>query len=116
MRSTEGGVAIEETGSLREFRKAVWIYHVFPSLIAVVVLLLFLASFFLSANYLVSAVTASVPALLLLWRWSAAGRLIDKCGCPQCGKSLKGKLAWTYPPAKCPHCGTVIGDMIESPK
>jgi hypothetical protein len=99
---------MENTDDLREFRKAVKIYHVFPTLIALVVLVLFFACFYLTDSYLISTVAAGVPSLLLLWRWSAAARLIDRSGCPHCGKSLKGRLSWSYPPTKCPHCGASI--------
>jgi hypothetical protein len=99
---------MQDTCDLRELRKAVRIYHAFPSLMAVVVVGVFLVSFFLAGSYLVAAIAAGIPALLLLWRWSVAGKLIDNCGCPHCGRSLKGKLTWVYPPAKCPHCGRAI--------
>jgi predicted RNA-binding Zn-ribbon protein involved in translation (DUF1610 family) len=99
---------MQDTSDLREWRKGVRIYHAFPSLIAVVVVVVFLVSFFLAGSYLVAGIAAGIPALLLLWRWSVAGKLIDSYGCPRCGRSLKGKLTWVYPPAKCPHCGRAI--------
>jgi hypothetical protein len=99
---------MEESRDLIEFRKSVQIYHLFPSLIAILILCVFLGVFFLTNNYLLASLAAGLPATLLLWRWSVAGRLIDRWPCSQCGKTFKGKLVWKYPPSKCPHCGTSL--------
>jgi hypothetical protein len=108
------GVRMERSGDVNEFRKSVTIYHSFPSLTALVFVGLFLLTFLLSWSYWLSALAASIPAVPLLWRWSVAGRFVDKSGCPRCGKSWKGKLTWTHPPATCPHCGVSIKDLLNS--
>jgi len=104
---------MEQTCDVRQLRKSITIYHWFPSLIVVVLVGLFFLTFLVSTRYWISALIACVPSALLLWRWSVAGTLIDRSGCPRCGKSWKGTLTWTYPPAKCPHCGASIKDLLN---
>jgi predicted RND superfamily exporter protein len=65
---------MEQPRDLREFRKSVWIYHSFPSLVAVVLLVLFLGSFFLTRSYALSAVTAAVPCLLFAVAMDSGGQ------------------------------------------
>src|SRR6185369_12405498 len=95
-------IVMEKTGELREFRKSVRIYHALPTFIVLVVVAVFLGFFHLTGSYLVSGIAAVLPALSLLWRWSVAARLVDRC--PLCGEDLKGKFSWSYPPTNCPHC------------
>jgi hypothetical protein len=87
---------------------AVWIYRAVPAIAAIAVVSLFLGVFFFTNSYFLSGVAAGIPAIVLIWRWSVAGRLIDKWSCPRCGQNLKGKLTWVYPPKKCPHCATPL--------
>jgi len=105
---------MEQSCDVRQFRKSITIYHYFPSLIALVFVGLFLLTSLLAHSYWLSTLAAGIPAALLLWRWSVAGALIDRSGCPRCGKSWKGKLTWTYPPASCPHCGASIKDLLDT--
>jgi len=105
---------MEQSCDVRRFRKSITIYHFFPGLIALVFVGLFLLTFLLARSYWLSALAGGIPAALLLWRWSVAGTLIDRSGCPRSGNSWKGKLTWTYPPANCPHCGASIKDLLDS--
>ena len=87
---------------------AVWIYHAAPVVAATALVSVFLGVFFYTNSYFKSGLAAGIPAIVLIWRWSVAGRLIDKWSCPQCGQNLKRKLTWVYPPKKCPHCATPL--------
>jgi len=98
---------MQDARDVQRFKKAVRIYHGFPSLAAVLVLGLYLLVFFLTSSNWLSVMVAAIPAVLLMWRWSVAGKLIDS-GCPHCGQNLKGKLLWSYPPKICPHCGASL--------
>src|SRR5437870_2835010 len=99
---------MQQSQDIIEFRKSVRIYHALPTFIAMLVPCLFLGVFFLTSNYFLASLAAGVPATLLLWRWSVAGRLIDQWPCSQCGKTFKRKLVWKYPPGKCSHCGAPV--------
>jgi ribosomal protein S27AE len=96
---------MQQTSDLRGLRKAVAIYHSFPSVIAVLLVGVFLAVIFVTNSYTLAFLAAAVPTMLLLWRWTVAAKMVDKSVCPRCGKSYKGKLTWIYPPKTCPHCG-----------
>jgi len=93
---------------MQEFKKEVQIYHAFPTLAAISSVGVYLLSFFVTGNFWISGAIAFLPALVLLWRWSVARKFIDRFGCPSCGRSLMGKLHWSYPPKNCPHCGATL--------
>ena len=89
---------------LDEYRRLVLAYHGLPVVIALVLVGVSLACFFLTGNYLLPSLAAGIPSALLIWRWKRVGRQIDR-GCPKCGGSFPKKMRWTYPPKACPHCG-----------
>jgi DNA-directed RNA polymerase subunit RPC12/RpoP len=96
---------MENTGDLAEWRKSVAIYHSLPTIIAVLVVVLFMVTWYETDNYLLSASVAAAPSLILLWRWSTAAKLI---GCPHCSGNLKSRWYWSYPPRNCPNCGATL--------
>jgi hypothetical protein len=84
-------------------RRVVIAYHGLPVLAAVALVGIFLAVFFLSGSFALSSVAAAVPSIFLIWRWTLAGRQVDR-GCPKCGESFPKKMYWRYPPKVCPRC------------
>jgi hypothetical protein len=87
---------------LKNFRKSVGIYHAFPVIAAVVAVIVFLGSVFLTDSYLFSGIAAAIPTSLLLWKWSVAAKHVDHC--PNCGSNF-AQFTWSYPPNDCPKCG-----------
>lgn len=94
--------------SVSKFRRATQIYHWFPLIAVIVLVTTFLATYYVIGSYSFASFVAGVPSALLLWVWSSAGRDLDQLGCPFCGRRLSEKVAWTYPPTKCPHCGALL--------
>lgn len=92
---------------------AVRIYHTVPVIAAIAVVSAFLCVLFYTSSYFLSGLAAGIPAIVLIWHWSVAGRLIDKWSCPQCGQNLKGKLRWVYPPKKCSHSATPLAALTN---
>lgn len=86
-------------------RRVVLAYHGLPVVTAVALVGVFLAGFFLTGSFLLSGLAAAVPSVLLIWRWTLAGRQIDRWGCPKCGSLFRKKMYWKYPPNVCPRCG-----------
>jgi hypothetical protein len=104
-----GGGVLQKNDS-NALTSAGWIYHAAPLIAAIAVVSVFLGVFFYTNSYFKSGLAAAIPAIVLIWRWSVAGRLIDSWSCPQCGQNLERKLiwVWVYPPKKCPHFATSL--------
>ena len=99
---------MQQPTDVQQFKKEVEIYHFFPTLAVISFVGVYLLSFFVIGSYWTAGSIAVVPAVVLLWRWSVAGKILDRVGCPTCGRTLKGKLRWSYPPKNCPHCGAPL--------
>jgi rRNA maturation endonuclease Nob1 len=93
----------EHRVSPQDYRRAVLAYEWLPTLAGFVLVGIFLAAFFLTGSYVLSALAAVALSLLLLWRWVLAGRQIDRC--PKCSNTFPKKMYWTYPPRVCASCG-----------
>ena len=81
------------------------VYQGFPSLGVIVLLLVFFAFLYLTQNKSVSFLVAFAAAVLVMWRWTAAGRRLNSWRCPRCSQGFSRGLPWSFPPKKCPHCG-----------
>ena len=98
--------------SMSDLQQTFRIYRALPTLAAIIFFALCTGLFFLTGSYLIAGAIATLPAGLLLWRWSVAGRTIDRWAaqwiCPRCGASIKKRMAWSYPPSSCPSCNQAI--------
>jgi len=97
---------------MSNLQQTIRLYHALPSLAAIIFFVLCVGLFFLTGSYWIAGAIAGLPAGLLIWRWSLAGRTIDRWAaqwnCPHCGTSFKESMTWSYPPSNCPSCKQTI--------
>lgn len=89
---------------MKSFRREVRLYHSLPSIAAFLIVPLFITAWYFAKTPVFPTLITSAAAVVLLWRWAIAGRRVDLWRCSNCGKSAKGMLVWSYPPANCPYC------------
>ncbi len=92
------------------FRKIVLEYRGLPSVAALLSVATFIAAYAVRPSFMLAGIVAAVSAAVGLWKWSGAGRQIDRWGCPICGQPFPRRLyLTTYPPRVCPACGKETG-------
>ena len=90
------------------FRAAVRIYHSFPLIALLTIILVYLGMFFTTESTVLAVVVSAIPAVVLLWFWVHAARQIRRWLCDKCGQPFPKKMSWTFPPKSCPNCGKPI--------
>ena len=100
-------VVMNATTSIDNFPKLRNLHHGLPAVAALIVVPAFIAMFYATESYLLSAATVAVAVVCILWKWANIGKQLDQFACPMCGAEI-GKTArrpWVYPPRKCRNCG-----------
>lgn len=92
----------------RDFQHAVRTYHALPMGIALLLIGVFFALFYLTENVALSLVAAGIPSAFLLWRWVLAAKRVDQWICKYCGEGFPKKMFVIYPPSTCPHCEKTV--------
>ena len=91
------------------YEGAVRAYHTLPLVTAVVFVVTFIGTLFLTRRYFLSGITAVVPSFLLMLWWTASARQVDEWlkgwACSKCARPLPKRMYWSYPPSRCPNCG-----------
>jgi hypothetical protein len=92
---------LDENGDRREIR----IYHSLPTIAALMLVAIYMGLSYLTNSSLLSGIVAGAISMCIMWRWIVAARRVDQMVCTECGRSLRGRMPWIYPPKKCKYCG-----------